>query len=143
MYSIKWDGKIETSEASVLKVPFENIVKVSHSAFNYPEITDDQADTLGLFHYPDNYDYYKQKAVLGLNSTNLAQIHTKFEYLNGNLGRKYKVKVFTLIFKNKPIDIAFKQEAYWDGGNQNELVVCIGLTENIIVTGKQIGRAHV
>ena len=50
-----------------------------------------------------------------------------FEYLNGNLGPKHKVRVFTLLFKNKPIDIAFKQEAYWDGGNQNELLVCIGL----------------
>jgi hypothetical protein len=132
MYSIKWNGKIETSECSVLEKPFQNILKVNHSAFQYPNITDEQADSLKLYHYPKFYDTYKQKAILGLELTGLSRqirdsIETKFEYLNGNLGPKNKVKTFTLIFKNKPIDIAFKQEAYWDGGNQNEVVICIGL----------------
>lgn len=44
---------------------------------------------------------------------------------------KKKVKIFTLIFYNKPIDIAFKQEQYWEGGNQNELVVCIGINDTL------------
>lgn len=134
MYSIKWNNKIETSECSVLEVSFENIVKVSHSAFQYPQITNEQADSLKLFHYPKQYDYYKQNAILGLNQFNIPNkeyIQTKFEYLNGNMGPKNKVKLFVLLFKNKPIDIAFKQEAYWDGGNQNELVVCIGLNDKL------------
>ena len=135
MYTITWNGKIETSECSVLERPFKNIVKVSHSAFQYPVITDEQADSLKLYHYPSIYEGYKQNAILGLDKfKNIKYQHyiqTKLEYLNGNLGPKKKVKVFTLLFKNKPIDIAFKQEAYWDGGNQNELIVCIGLDDNL------------
>lgn len=132
MYSINWNGKVESSECSVFEVPFENIVKVSHSAFQYPNISDESADSLKLFHYPEIYDYYKQRSILGLEylgypSYKRDSIQTKFEFINGNLGPKNKVKLFILIFKNKPIDIAFKQEAYWDGGNQNELVVCIGV----------------
>jgi hypothetical protein len=136
MYSIKWDNKIETSECSVIEVPFENIVKVSHSAFQYPQISDEEADTLKLYRYPEHYDYYKQPAILGLSQYQFADtnyIRTKFEFLNGNLGPSNKVKVFTLLFKNKPIDIAFKQEAYWSGGNQNELVVCIGLKDDFSI----------
>lgn len=138
MYSISWDNKIESSESSVLEKPFENIVKVSHSAFQFPEISEETADSLKLFHYPEIYDFYKQRAILGLEYTGFSHakrdsIQTKFEYLNGRLGPKHKVKVFTLIFKNKPIDIAFKQEAYWDGGNQNEIVTCIGLNDKNMI----------
>lgn len=134
MYSIKWDNKIESSECSVLEVPFENIVKVSHSAFQFSQITDEQADSLKLYHYPKEYDTYKQNAILGLNKFNITNkelIQTKFEYLNGHLGPKNKVKLFVLLFKDKDVDIAFKQEAYWDGGNQNEIIVCIGLNDKL------------
>jgi hypothetical protein len=37
-----------------------------------------------------------------------------------------------LFFKNKDVDIAFKQEAYWANGNQNEVVICIGYSGNKI-----------
>jgi hypothetical protein len=134
MYNVRWNGEVLTSEASTIERPFENIVKVSHSAFNYPDITDKQAKMLGLYTYPQFYDYYKQNAILGLDSFKVfgkRDIQTYFEYLNGDLGLRNKVKVFTLLFKNKPIDIAFKQEAYWDGGNQNELVVCIGMNDKL------------
>lgn len=134
MYSIKWNSEILSSECSVFEKPFQNPVKVSHSAFNYPIIADGQADTIGLFHYPSIYNFYRQNAILGINRFNISNKEAqqvKFEYLNGKLGAKNKVKVFTLLFKNKPIDIAFKQEAYWSGGNQNELVVCIGLKDNL------------
>ena len=63
MYSIKWDGKIETSESAVIERPFENVVKASHSAFQYQEITDDEADSMKLYHYPEFYDFYKQNAI--------------------------------------------------------------------------------
>lgn len=137
MYAIYWNFDIKTSECSVLEVPFQNIVKVSHSAFQYPTISDEEAAKIGLYKYPKMYDFYKQPAILGLDSFrtmyryNKDAIQTKFEYLNGYMGPKNKVKVFTLLFKNKPIDVAFKQEAYWDGGNQNEVVVCIGLDDKL------------
>lgn len=133
MYYINWNNDINTSECSVIKVPFVNPVKVSHSAFQYPVISDKEAKKLGLYQYPEFYGKYRQQAILGMDSIlsfakyYKTNIQTKLEYINGYLGPKNKVKVFTLLFRDKPIDIAFKQEAYWSGGNQNELVVCIGL----------------
>lgn len=132
MYEVFWDGRIESSEASTWTASFENKVQASHSAFSYPEISQEQARKIGLYDYPKFYDYYKQPAILGLDSFyfSTSAIQKKFEYFNGNYGPKNKIHIFTLLFKNKPIDIAFKQEAYWSGGNQNEVVVCIGLNSD-------------
>lgn len=134
MYEIYWNQLPETSEASVLTHQFTNKLKINHSAFNFPKVSEEQARKQGLYDYPDFYQFYKQKCILGLDSFNITgkeKIHTMFEYLNGNLGPVNRIKIFTLLFKNKPIDIAFKQEAYWQGGNQNELVVCIGLNDTL------------
>lgn len=128
-YEIRWDSKVETSEGAVTEHPFINMIKVNHSAFSYKTISKEVADSLGLYSYPNTYSFYKQRCLLSHNMLFTELEHRKLEYLNAVLGPKNKVKIFTLIFKNKPIDIAFKQEQYWEGGNQNELIVCIGVDD--------------
>jgi len=130
MYSIKWNKHIQTSETSTYEKEFTNILKCNHSAFNFPIIEKKDAIKLGLYEYPIIGEYNKQNSVIGLSQLNIKgkkQLQTTMNYLNGNLGVSNKVRVYTLFFVDKEIDIAFKQEAYWDGGNQNELVVCIGV----------------
>lgn len=130
MYSIKWNGHIQTSETSTYTKDFQNILKCNHSAFNYPVITIENAKKAGLYEYPKIYEYNYQPAVLGLEHSNIKDknsIRKTLEYINGAYGEQYKVKIFTLFFKEKDINTAFLQEAYWDGGNQNEIIVCIGV----------------
>lgn len=130
-YEIHWDGKKSSSETYTSKREFSNILKCNHSAFNYPVIEESVVKKEGLFEYPVIEEYGYQKSVLGLHNIKL----TKYlDYLNGAYGKKYKVRVYTLFFKNKDISTAFKQEAYWDGGNQNEIVVCIGLNSKNHIT---------
>lgn len=130
MYRVKWDGKIKTSQSYVKEVSFRNPVKISHSAFKFPEMSDIEADSIGLYHYPLIYSEYRQTALLTHFNYD-DSVHVKFEYLNGLLGSTNKVKVFTLLFVNKPFDIALKQEQYFEGGNQNELIVCIGVDSSL------------
>lgn len=130
MYRIVWNRDINTSITTTHTKSFTNILKSNHSAFNYPTIEKDKARISGLYEYPEIGDYDYQTSVVGiqnLNSKSRAKIVKTLDYINGAYGYKYKVKVFTLFYKNKDIDIAFQQEAYWDGGNQNEIVVCVGL----------------
>lgn len=130
MYSVHWNNKIDDSETTTYTKDFTNILKCNHSAFNYPVITDEEAKKQGLFSYPEIGDYNEQNSVLGLDSLNIANkkhLIARLNYLNGKLGYSHKVRVYTLFFKDKEIDKAFLQEAFWDGGNQNELVVCIGV----------------
>lgn len=133
MYKIKWDGRDLTSITTTYSTSFENILKCNHSAFNYPVIQPEEAKKQGLFEYPAIGKYNHQTSVLGLDSINYKYskyLERKLDYLNGMYGAKHKVRVYTLFFKNKDINIAFLQEAYWDGGNQNEIVVCIGVDNN-------------
>lgn len=130
MYRIVWNREINTSITTTHTKPFSNILKSNHSAFNYPTIEKDKARTSGLYEYPEITGDSYQSSVVGiqdLNSNSKAKIVKTLDYINGAYGRKYKVKVFTLFYKNRDISTAFQQEAYWDGGNQNEIIVCIGL----------------
>jgi hypothetical protein len=130
MYRIVWNRDINTSITTTHTKSFTNILKSNHSAFNYPNIEKDKARTSGLYEYPELQQYNYQSSVIGIedfNSRSRLKIIKTLDYINGAYGRKYKVKIFTLFFKNRDISTAFQQEAYWDGGNQNEIVVCIGL----------------
>lgn len=48
-------------------------------------------------------------------------------YLNGKLGPEKHARIYFLFFEAKDQLVASMQEAYWDGGNDNELVICIGI----------------
>lgn len=121
-YEITWDNKIETSEAAVTNHTYTNKVQASHSAFKLETISSKDAKKLGLYDYPKYYNYYKQPVILGVNIND-----TKLQYFNGYYGYRNKVKVFIPVFFNKPYSISEKQQAYWDGGNQNEVIICVGL----------------
>jgi hypothetical protein len=133
-YDIFWDHQPETGEAAVWTMSYVNKVQASKSAFQYPEIKKKEAEKIGLYEYPLFFENYRQDAILGVDSIykgrKLDSIKRLFEYMNGYVGKKHHCKTFTLLFYDKPIDIAFKQEAYWSGGNDNEVVVCIGLKKD-------------
>lgn len=122
MYRIIWNGLVTSSESSVTTHSYTNKVQASHSAFKLPHVSKKDAKKIGLHDYPKFYDYYKQRVLLGVDSPDI-----KLQYLNGYHGSRNKIKIFVCIFYNKPLSIVHSQKAYWSGGNQNELVVCIGL----------------
>lgn len=137
MYSIKWDNEEATAEPTVAESNYINRVQNATSAFNLKKIEEKEAIKLGLYKYPPIYDFYKQNSLLGgekltcyKNKTQLANDIKSYEYLNGKYGNPYKVKTFVLLFVDKPLSIVAKQEAYWERGNQNEIVTCIGLDSN-------------
>lgn len=133
MYFFAWDKQLHTSETTTYEKSFTNILKSNHSAFNYPNITEEEAKKAGLYEYPTIENYNYQTSVLGLENTKIKNkwgFTKTLDHINGAYGSQFKVKVFTLFFKDKDINTAFLQEAYWDGGNQNEIVVCIGVDKN-------------
>lgn len=139
-YEINWNPiDIHKTETYNWIGSFVNRTRLNKSAFNYQnKITDQIADSIGLYRYPTiNYnDNNSQQYILGLdklkiyNKQQIDSITNLYNHLNGHLGPRNKVHVFVLLFHNKSQDIALTQEAYWEGGNQNELVVCIGLDKN-------------
>jgi hypothetical protein len=122
-----WDQKRETLEAVATEHTYENRVAVSDSVFNFQEIENPQE--IGLFEYP-NLNGHRQRVILGKGGADHIQAEKDLNYFNATLGRAKQVRLFILIYpKGTTMQTAVDQEAYWKGGNKNELISCVGVDD--------------
>jgi len=123
-YINEWAGEPERSSTMVDDGSYVNKIMASHSVFKFENITEKEVKKFGLYNYPaivnDN-----QKVVLGHKIS--ATTERKLKYLNGYYGPKKEFKMFVLFFKNKSESVVRKQRSYWEGGNKNEFIICIGI----------------
>lgn len=132
-YEIYWDRRILTSEQTVSSHYYENRIQAAHTAFDFVDVTEDDIREYGLYEYP-KISGYQQKALLGVDSVpwvtqKESKIGSKLmEYSSGYWGPRKHGKIWILLFVDKPQLSAHLQESYWEGGNDNDLVVCIGLS---------------
>lgn len=131
MYASKWGHDASNAIPVTTLHYYENRVKASDaSVFHFDDLDEEDIAHYGLKQYPPITDSYKMDAVLGDSTSDAARANAKLKYLNGALGHSKQVCVFLLVFKNQPLEAAFKQEAYWKGANMNEFVVCIGINDD-------------
>lgn len=123
-YVTPWAGEPERSSTIVKEGSYTNKIRASHSVFKFEEITEKEKEKWGLYDYPSISDY-RQKVVLGAKLSPTTE--RKLQYINGYYGPKKQFKMFILFFKNKSTNVIHKQRSYWEGGNKNELVICIGV----------------
>ena len=123
-YLTPWNGEPERSSSIVKEGSYTNKIRASHSVFKFEDITEEEKNKWGLYDYPTVSDY-RQKVVLGAKLSPTTE--RKMQYINGYYGPKKQFKMFILFFKNKSASIVHKQRSYWEGGNKNELVICIGV----------------
>jgi hypothetical protein len=128
-YVTNFDKVYEHSEITTMQHTYENRVQASHSIFNFPTFKPKQAKEMQLFNYPP-VNGYQQASVLGIGVPIPKEWDRAVELVNGHLGRKCKSRVYVLIWRDKPITTATNQQAYWKGGNKNELIVCISVDKD-------------
>lgn len=134
MYRIVWNGQPLTAEVTTTDHYYENRVQAAHTSFDFVDVTKEDVKEFGLFEYPD-IKGIDQETVLGLDQVKWAKkeeidlMKQWSKFLNGYLGPRKHVRIYFVYFIDKPALAANMQEAYWDGGNDNELVVCIGLSQ--------------
>ena len=128
-----WNGTEKTAWTVTHSHKYKNKVLQSGSIFGFTKINDKEADTLGLYRYPSiDYDNdYDQIPVLSQRNIPQNQIDA-VKFTNGFYGKKRQFRVYVLLFENKDIEISELQRSYWQGGNKNELVVCLGMNEDKI-----------
>lgn len=98
--------------------PYENRIIGSKNVMKFRKISDEEADSLGLYHY----------SLSSLRGVNDPLGKQKIEYLNMRYGKEKEIHVIVLLFPaTKGVTIVEDQRAYWQGGNKNELVICVGL----------------
>lgn len=128
-----WPGTVLTCETYTTQHLYSNKVANSGSIFRDRAVDIKEARELGLFDYPDKKEL--NRPVLGdkLSETELQWV----TWLNGYYGKSKQFHNFVLVYRGKSAEIAKTQEAYWQRGNKNELVTCIGLGK-----GRQINWVY-
>lgn len=131
VYEVAWKGTMETAQAAASQHRYVNKIKASDlSLFNISVVSKKQADTLGLFQYPALDNNLEYPTIIGTNVSE--NTFRKFQRLNGKFGPSNQLRLWILVFENKPISIASLQQNYWVKGNMNELVVCVGKKDTTI-----------
>lgn len=106
---------------------YTNKVNASKSIFKFDEIDKYKAKKIGLYDYPkiDN-DFSYQQQILGWKNKDKLSIKL-INFINAYYGKSYQFRMYILCFYNKSINIAKHQRSYWNGGNKNEFIVCLGI----------------
>lgn len=127
-YVYTWNRTMENSYPVTESHLYRNNVKASsHSIFKYGNITTEEARQNKLYDYP-SIENCQQQTVLGISISDSTDTYIK--YLNGIKGPQKQFRLFILGFDSPSFDIAEMQQAYWQSGNKNELVVCLGIKDN-------------
>lgn len=125
-----WNKQRSTIRPIVVTNTYENRVKASKNVFNYEKIDEEEAKKRHLVSYPERGDSY-QPSVLSYESWSWkGTLNQDVDYTNATLGPKKQVRVWYVIFKDKPSMTGRWQEAYWQGGNKNEFVICLSLDKH-------------
>lgn len=129
LYKSTWDG----SELSAFPLTFEetytNYIKsADQSIFHMEPVDDSTASRLGVKDYPPLTSNFQQSTILGAPNTKyFNDADWKLRKINGRVGPSKQCRMFVVYFQNKPRASAFAQKAFWQGGNKNEIIVCIGV----------------
>lgn len=118
-----YDNSIPHLRPLVWEHSYKNKIQASHSIFKFEDISDSEADSLGLYRYP-NVTNYDQDVVLGFKCGK--EVHKRYKYINSMYGARKQFRMYVLVFRNQPLEISEKQKSYWQGGNKNEFVICLG-----------------
>lgn len=126
MYYSTFDGLDEHLDEMSFAHHYTNRIKNSNNVFNFKPVSEKDFQTYGLYNYPEIDSNNNQIAVLGYNNP---ETNHWMKVLNARLGADKQVKLFILVYKNKGIISSIKQEDYWKGSNQNEVVLTIGIND--------------
>ena len=125
-YVTMYDGSIEHLYDITWSHKYKNKVQASQSntIFKMLDIDKEMADSLGLYEYPEITDL-AQNPILGRNvSKEELQI---FRYINAMKGKKNEFRTYILFFNYDEFDKSELQKSYWQNGNKNEFIVCLGM----------------
>ena len=122
-----WDGNINTLKPYVKEHHYRNVIIGSETAFKFNEITKEEAKTLGLYDYPSLEKHNEQNPIIGCRRFITSNDIKQFKRLNAINGYRKEITTFLLIYPNSSASIVEDQRSYWQGGNKNEFIICVGI----------------
>jgi hypothetical protein len=127
VYNSTFDYVHEHLQPYSSKHKYRNKIPVANSVMGFEKISEEDAEKFGLY----KWDFSKN---IGFNSNHTFgyKKSKELERVNAYYGMNYKINVIVLVYHDKPISIFQQQKAYWSGGNKNELVLGIGVSDGIV-----------
>lgn len=132
MYKTTWNQEYASMEVVTTSHSYTNKVQASDSIFKFPDISKNDIQEYGLFSYPQLRGY-DMTSLLGYNGKDFPAINDQLNKINATIGASKQVRIFLLLFKNKPIDASLKQEWLWKWGNKNKFVITVGVDDDFHV----------
>jgi hypothetical protein len=131
-YDIFWDKTVEKLYDITTEHSYKNKIKSSHShtIFKHINISKEEADSLGLYEYPP-IKIMNQNPIIGKNLPD--KDIQRIKYINAIYGKTKQFRTYILIYENKDIEISELQKSYWQNGNKNEFILCLGVIRDSVV----------
>lgn len=112
---------------------YKNKIKCSNSIFKFEQINKERAKELGLIDYPV-ISGYDAPSVLSNDFSVPNYADDLFRKFNAGIAPESQMRVYILLFEwQKGIGISELQRAYWQGGNKNEFIICIGVDSTMTI----------
>ncbi len=134
MYIASFDNLDEHIETTAITHNYTNNIPASNSLLKFRDISPQEALREGVYSYPDIHNYF-QTNIIAPKSLNVATPENDYyiQLINAKLGRKKQVRCFLLVYQNKSSMVSEIQERYWQGGNKNEIIVMVGVDNELNV----------
>jgi hypothetical protein len=129
MYQVLWPKTDATVDPVVTEHTYENRVQAARTVFSYQSVSREDAQTRGLFDYPE-ISLFNTPSVLGNCGEHTRAADERLQFFNGTLGRSKQLRIWMLCFQGGSLEKGHLQEAYWVGGNKNEVVVAVGTNDD-------------
>lgn len=110
------------------KQKYKNKIINSNSIFKFRNVSKKEAERLGLFKYPEIVDY-DSDCILSQKYEVSDKIQEKFRRFNGAFAPQREMRLYMLIYNAEiySASISEYQREFWQGGNKNEFVICLGV----------------
>jgi hypothetical protein len=129
-----WPGTLQTVDPLAEEHTYVNRVQASRNIYRYPPVAKETVRQYGLYTYPKPQGYYLPCVLPPATYAGDEQI----SQLSALLGKKHQIRLWVLVFRDQPRQAGLEQEALWEGGNKNELVLTVGIDKE-----RHIRWAHV
>lgn len=124
-YVAVYDGSDDRLEVTNHTHSYENRIVAGKSILKPRRLAEGEKEEFALFDYP-KLSGYDSRMILGADD-HVAE--RKLQILNARNGKERQIRVWVLVFTDQPLEAGYAQEAYWEGGNKNELLIMVGITK--------------
>jgi hypothetical protein len=116
-YASNWKKNYKTLVPYDWTESYDNRPQAAVTVFNFKPL--DSTELKQVVDYPPVIENKQKVCIKCVEKDN-----KELSKMNSVFGPAKHVKIFVILFKNKPLSAATLQKRYWKGGNKNELVIC-------------------